>query len=121
MIEQEHVNTTSITIKRVQLFGRQSALNRKEPTAFEEFRESRNGRVDPATKFDVVCEIGGELDLSTEDFFLWTTVDFLVAPVTEALEKMGIDHKARTSPGNFKTGKVPASTYRLGGYQDLRD
>ena len=90
-IEQEHVDTTSIAIKSVQLFGRQSALNGREPTAFKEFRESKNGRVDPATKFDVVCEIGGELDLSTEDVFLWTTVDFLIAPVTEALEKMGID------------------------------
>lgn len=91
MIEQEHVDTTSITIRSVQLFGRQSGVNRKEPTAFQEFRESRNGRVEPATKFDVVCEIGGELDLSTEDFFLWATVDFLVAPVTEALENAGID------------------------------
>lgn len=90
-IEQEHVDTTSITIRSVEMFGQQSALNRKEPTAFKEFRESRNGRVDPGTKFDVVCEIGGELDLSTEDFFLWTSVDFLVAPVTEALEEMGID------------------------------
>lgn len=91
MIEQEHVNTTSIAIRSVQLLGRQSARNGKEPTAFKEFRESKNGRVDPATKSDVVCEIGGELDLSTEDFFLWTTVDFLVAPVTEVLEKMTID------------------------------
>lgn len=91
IIEQEHVDTTSITIRSVQLFSRQSALNREEPTAFKEFRESRNRRVDPATKFDVVCEIGGELDLSTEDFFLWTSIDFLVAPVTEALEKMDID------------------------------
>lgn len=91
MIEQEHVNTTSIAIKSVQLFGWPGARNRKEPTAFKEFRESRNGRVEPATKFDVVCEIGGELDLSTEDFFLWTTVDFLVAPVTEAFEKMGTE------------------------------
>lgn len=48
-IEQEHVDTTSITIRSVQLFGRQSALNRREPTAFKEFRESRNGRVDPGT------------------------------------------------------------------------
>lgn len=90
-IEQEHVDTTTITIKSVQLFGRQSALNRREPTAFKEFRESKNGPVDPATKFDVVCEIGGELGLSNEDSFLWTTVDFLVAPVTETFEKMSID------------------------------
>lgn len=91
MIEQEHVNTTSVAIKSVQLFSRRITVNREEPAASKEFRESRNGRANPATKFDVVCEIGGELDLSTEDFFLWTTVDFLVAPVTEALEKMGID------------------------------
>jgi hypothetical protein len=91
MIEQEHVNTTSIAIKSVQLFGRQSHLNRKEPTAFKEFRESRNRRIDPATKFDVVCEIDGELDLSTQDLFLWTTVDFLIAPATEAVEKMTVD------------------------------
>ena len=91
MVEQEHVEIKSIDVKSVQLLTRQSNVNKEKPTAFKEFRESRNGRVNPATKFDVVCEISGELDLSTEDFFLWTTVDFLVAPVTEAYEKMDID------------------------------
>jgi len=91
MIEQEHVETKSIDIKSMQLFARQSMVNKEKSTAFKEFRESRNGSVNPATKFDVVCEIRGELDLSTEDFFLWTTIDFLVAPVTEAYEKMDID------------------------------
>ena len=91
MIEQEHVKSASIAIKSVQLFGRQSSPKRKEPTALKEFREAGNGRIDPVTKFDVVCEIGGELDLSTQDLFLWTTVDFLIAPVTEAFEKMGIE------------------------------
>ena len=91
MVEQEHVETKSIDVKSVQLLTRQSNVNKERPIVFKEFRESRNGRVTPATKFDVVCEISGELDLSTEDFFLWTTVDFLVAPVTEAYEKMDID------------------------------
>jgi hypothetical protein len=90
MVEQEHMETKSIDVKSVQLLTRQSN-DKEKPTAFKEFRELRNGRVNPATKFDVVCEIGGELDLATEDFVLWTTVDFLVAPVTEAYEKMDID------------------------------
>jgi hypothetical protein len=91
MVEQEHVEPKSIDVKSVQLLTKQSNVNKGKLAAFKEFRESRNGRVNPATKFDVVCEISGELDLSTEDFFLWTTVDFLVAPVTEAYEKMDID------------------------------
>jgi hypothetical protein len=91
IVEQEHVKPASIDVKGVQLLARQSSVNKGKPTAFKEFRESRNGRVSPASKFDVVCEISGELDLSTEDFFLWTTVDFLVAPVTEAYEKMDIN------------------------------
>jgi Carboxypeptidase regulatory-like domain len=91
MVEQEHVETKSIDIKSVQLFAAQSIVSKEKPIAFKEFRESRNGRLRPATKFDVACEIRGELDLSTENFFLWTTVDFLVAPVTEAYEKMDID------------------------------
>lgn len=91
MVEQEHVETKSIDVKSVQLLARQSNVNNGKPTAFKEFRESRNGRVNPATKFDVACEIRGELDLSTEDYFLWTTVDFLVAPVTEAYEKMDVN------------------------------
>jgi hypothetical protein len=91
MVEQEHVETKSIDIKSVQLFAAQNIVSKEKRIAFTEFRESRNGRLRPATKFDVVCEIRGELDLSTEDFFLWTTVDFLVAPVTEAYEKMDID------------------------------
>jgi PEGA domain-containing protein len=91
MVEQEHVETKSIDIKSVQLFAAQNIVIKEKRIAFKEFRESRNGRLRPATKFDVACEIRGELDLSTEDFFLWTTVDFLVAPVTEAYEKMDID------------------------------
>jgi len=91
MVEQEHVKPAGIDVKSVELLTRQSNVNKKKPTAFKEFRETKNGRVNPPAKFDVVCEISGELDLSTEDFFLWTTVDFLVAPVTEAYEKMHID------------------------------
>ena len=35
------------------------------------------------------CEVvGGGLDLLAGDYFLWTTVDFLVAPVTRAYEQM---------------------------------
>jgi hypothetical protein len=91
MVEPEHVEVKSIDIKSVQLSATQSVVGKEKPIVFKEFRESRNGRVRPATKFDVLCEIRGELDLSSEDFFLWTTVDFLVAPVTEAYEKMNID------------------------------
>ena len=91
IVEQEHVKPGSIDVKGMQLLARQSGVNKGKPTAFKEFRESRNGRLIPASKFDVVFDISGELDLSTEDFFLWTTVDFLVAPVTEAYEKMDIN------------------------------
>jgi hypothetical protein len=68
MVEQEHVETKSIDVKSVQLLTRQSNVNKEKPTAFKEFRESRNGRVNPATKFDVVCEIRGELDLPLRTF-----------------------------------------------------
>lgn len=91
MFEQDHVETKSIYIKSVQLFARLRNVNKEKPTAFKEFRESRNGRVNPASKFDVVCEISGELDLFAEDFFLWTTVDFFVAPLTETYMKMDIE------------------------------
>ena len=50
MVEQEHVETKSIDIKSVQLLARQSNVNKERPTTFREFRESRNGRVNPATK-----------------------------------------------------------------------
>jgi hypothetical protein len=36
-------------------------------------------------------KLGGELNLSTEDFLLWTSVDFLVAPVTETYKNMDIE------------------------------
>jgi hypothetical protein len=91
MVEQEHAETKTIDIKSVELIAPQAIFSNEKPIAFKEFREPRNGRLRPSTKFDVVCEVHGELDLSTEDFFLWTTVDFLVAPVTEAYEKMNID------------------------------
>lgn len=42
----------------------------------------------PSDKFDVECEIMGGEDAYAGDYFVWTTIDFLVAPVTRAYEQM---------------------------------
>jgi hypothetical protein len=43
----------------------------------------------------VTCEVKGEPNLRARDFFLWTTVDFLVAPATQEYEQMDTDQLVR--------------------------
>jgi hypothetical protein len=90
-VELSHVEAPTINIESVDLLSRQGVGNERKQIVFKEFRETKHGRIVPSSKFDVVCEVRGELNLSTEDFLLWTSVDFLVAPVTETYKNMGIE------------------------------
>lgn len=94
IVQQSRTVTKNIDIKNVQFVSQQDNANKKKLIVLEELRESKQGRLEPGATFDLVCEINGELDLSTEDFLLWTTVDFLVAPATENYERMEIDKLA---------------------------
>ncbi|MGC2673895.1 MAG: carboxypeptidase-like regulatory domain-containing protein, partial [Candidatus Acidiferrum sp.] len=88
--EQSHSQTQIVDITSIELFSRPKTGNREKRSTFKEFRETKDRRITPAARFDVGCEVSGELDLNTSDFFLWASIDFLVAPVTEAYEKMDI-------------------------------
>lgn len=60
------------------------------------FRETQPLHLNPSSKFDVSCEVVGGSDVLTGDYFLWTTVDFVVAPMTRAYEEMDNNKLATT-------------------------
>ena len=78
----------NLVIKNVKLFAWQDVYKKKKYVEVLEFRETQGLHLIPSNKFDVRCEVVGGSDLLAGDYFLWTTVDFLVAPVTRAYEQM---------------------------------
>ena len=77
-----------IEFESIRLFSRQQVGDKRKDTEFQEFQETKDLHLLPSTRFEVVCELRGEPDLSAGDFLLWTTVDFFVGPVTREYEKM---------------------------------
>jgi hypothetical protein len=86
-VETSHAEAPVVDIDGVDLLSRHGIGEEKKQIVFKELRESR-GRIVPSSKFDVICKVRGDLSLSNEDFLLWTSVDFLVAPLTETYERM---------------------------------
>jgi len=78
----------NLVIKNVKLFAWQDVYKKKKYVEVLEFRETQGLHLIPSNKFDVRCEVVGGSDLLAGDYFLWTTVDFLGAPVTRAYEQM---------------------------------
>jgi len=95
--EPERSEPKSLEIKNVKLFARQDG-RKKGYVEVQTFRETRQLRLNPSSKFDVSCEVVGGSDVLTGDYFLWTTVDFLVAPLTRAYEQMD-NNKLASSVG----------------------
>ena len=79
----------TLKIKNVRLVAWQVAGQTRKPVEVERFLEIAPRHLIPSNKFDVECEIVGGEDDHFGDYFVWTTVDFLVAPVTRAYEQMG--------------------------------
>jgi hypothetical protein len=77
-----------LSITSLKLFAWQDFNKKKKYVEVQDFQETQNLRLLPSEQFDVVCEVMGETNLWAQDFFLWTTVDFLIAPVTHAYEQM---------------------------------
>ena len=84
----ERAELKSLEIKDVKLFTWHVIQKKKKYVEVQEFRETEELHLIPSDKFDVECEVVGGIDLLAGDYFLWTTVDFLVAPVTCAYEQM---------------------------------
>lgn len=85
--ELEHAELKRLEIKDVKLFAWQAGHKNRKHEEIKEFREARALRLTPSDRFDVECKVVGGDEL-TGDYFLWTTVNFLVAPVTRAYEQM---------------------------------
>lgn len=79
----------TLEIKNVRLVAWQVAGKKRKLVEVERFLEIAPRQLVPSNKFDVECEIVGGEDDHFGDYFVWTTVDFLVAPVTRAYEQMG--------------------------------
>jgi hypothetical protein len=79
----------TLEIKNIRLVAWQVVDERRKPVEVERFVEIAPRQLRPSNKFDVECEIVGGEDNHFGDYFVWTTVDFLVAPVTRAYEQMG--------------------------------
>lgn len=79
-----------LAIKNMKLVARQVTDKGKGPAPVEvhELLETKPLHLLPSDNFDVECEIVGGEDDYAWDYFVWTTVDFLVAPVTRAYEQM---------------------------------
>jgi hypothetical protein len=88
IVETSHIEAPIIDIDGVDLLSRHGIGDDKKQIVFKELRETSHGRIVPSSKFDVICKVRGDLSLSTENFLLWTSVDFLIAPLTETYEKM---------------------------------
>jgi hypothetical protein len=76
----------SLEIKQVKIFAWRVVQKNRKYVEVPEFREAQELRLLPSRRFDVKCELVGGSDVG--DYFLWTTVNFLVAPVTRAYEQM---------------------------------
>jgi len=87
--EPARSDAKTLEIKNVRLVAWQVADQKRKPVEVERFVEIAPRQLMPSNKFDVECEIVGGEDDHFGDYFVWTTVDFLVAPVTRAYEQMG--------------------------------
>jgi hypothetical protein len=81
-----------LEIKNVRLVASQ-VEDKEKHVEVHELLETKPLRLIPSNRFDVECEIVGGKDAG--DYLVWTSVDFLVAPVTRAYEKM--DNKTLSS------------------------
>ena len=96
--ELERVEPKGLEIKNVRVFARPDGRKRKSFVEIQGFRETRALHLSPSNKFDVKCDVVGGSDVLAGDYFVWTTVDFLVAPVTRAYDQMD-DNQLATSVG----------------------
>lgn len=80
-----------IEIKNMLLEAWQVTPNEKRLVEIHELLETKPQHLMPSDKFDVECEIVRAEDDYAGDYFIWTTVDFLVAPVRRVYEKMDND------------------------------
>jgi hypothetical protein len=96
--QPQHIEPQSLEIKNIRLLARRDGGKKKSYVEIQSFQEIRLLHLSPSSKFDVKCEVVGGSDALDGDYFLWTTVDFLVAPVTRAYEQMD-DNQLATSVG----------------------
>jgi hypothetical protein len=85
----------ALEIKNVRLVAWGVADKKSKLVEVDEFLETTPRQLMPSNKFDVECEINGGEDDHYGDYFVWTSIDFLIAPVTRAYEQM--DNSALSS------------------------
>lgn len=86
--EPARTGAKTLEIKNVRLVAWQVADKKRKPIEVDQFLEITPRQLMPSNKFDVECEVIGGDDDHFGDYFVWTTADFLIAPVTRAYEQM---------------------------------
>jgi hypothetical protein len=86
--EVEHAEPKGLEIKSVRVFARPDGRKKKSYVEVQTFRETRPLHLSPSNRFDVKCDVVGGSDVLAGDYLLWTTVEFLVAPVIRAYDQM---------------------------------
>jgi hypothetical protein len=87
--DEKAVEVTTVTLSASQARGQKKSYSK-----VKEFRETKELRLVPADKFVVDCDVVGKAVLSAEDFVVWTTIDFLIAPATRKYEEMDMNQLA---------------------------
>jgi hypothetical protein len=96
--EVEHAEPKGLEIKSVRVFARPDGRKKKSYVGVQTFRETRPLHLSPSNRFDVKCDVVGGSDVLAGDYLLWTTVEFLVAPVIRAYDQMD-DNQLASSVG----------------------
>lgn len=86
--EPARTEAKTLEIKNVKLVAWQVADKKRKPVEVDEFLEITPQQLMPSNRFDVECEVIGGDDDHFGEYFVWTTADFLIAPVTRAYEQM---------------------------------
>src|SRR5690242_11684657 len=89
--ESARSEAKAVDIKNMRLMAWQVSNSRKRLIEVHELHESKPQYLSPSNKLKAECEIVGSGQQITEDYFVWTSIDFLVAPVTRAYEEMDDD------------------------------
>jgi hypothetical protein len=89
----------AVDIKNIRLMAWQVSNNQKRLIEVHELHESKPQYLSPSNKFKVECEIVGSGHQITGDYFVWTSIDFLVALLRAPMNRWTMTRSAQVWHG----------------------
>jgi len=77
----------TVSVDSVRLLARPRSISQK-PTEITGWRETESFLLLPSRKFDIVCRVTEDKASYSQDFLVWTTIDFLVTRPSKRFERM---------------------------------